>query len=29
LTLFTPRADLDVSETRRYLKEFALRSLLK
>jgi len=28
LTLFTPRADLDVSETRRYLKEFALRSLL-
>jgi AcrR family transcriptional regulator len=29
LTLFTPRADLDVSETRRYLKEFALRCLLK
>jgi AcrR family transcriptional regulator len=29
LTLFTPRADLDVSETRRYLKEFALRSLVK
>ena len=29
LTLFTPRSDLDVSETRRYLKEFALRSLLK
>jgi len=29
LTLFTPRADLDVSETRRYLKEFALRSLFK
>jgi len=29
LTQFTPRADLDVSETRRYLKEFALRCLLK
>jgi AcrR family transcriptional regulator len=29
LTLFTPRADLDVSEIRRYLKEFALRCLLK
>jgi AcrR family transcriptional regulator len=29
LTLFTPRVDLDVSETRRYLKEFALRSLLR
>ncbi|TGD88390.1 TetR/AcrR family transcriptional regulator [Mycolicibacterium sp. CH28] len=29
LTQFTPRADLDVSETRRYLKEFALRSLLQ
>ena len=29
LTLFTPRADLDVSETRRYLKEFALRCLIK
>jgi AcrR family transcriptional regulator len=28
LTLFTPRTDLDVSETRRYLKEFALRCLL-
>jgi hypothetical protein len=28
LTLFTPRADLDVSETRRYLKEFALRCLM-
>jgi AcrR family transcriptional regulator len=29
LTLFTPRSDLDVSETRRYLKEFALGCLLK
>jgi AcrR family transcriptional regulator len=28
LTAFTPRADLDVSETRRYVKEFALRCLL-
>jgi AcrR family transcriptional regulator len=29
LTLFTPRADLDVSETRRYLREFAIRSLMR
>jgi AcrR family transcriptional regulator len=29
LTAFVPRADLDVSETRRYVREFALRSLLR
>jgi AcrR family transcriptional regulator len=29
LTLFTPRADLDVSEMRRYLREFAIRSLMR
>jgi AcrR family transcriptional regulator len=29
LTLFTPRTDLDVSETRRYLREFAIRSLMR
>jgi len=29
LTLFTPRADLDVTEIRRYLREFAIRGLMR
>ena len=29
LTLFTPRVDLDERDTRRYLREFAIRSLLR